>query len=274
MTAAPPTNAPAATTVAGVTRRSCPVCAADAATPLFAQDGWPLVACTTCGLAYMPRIPTDEAVDTDYEWSESFARERFERWMRNPFARAYTMAVLLLKPSREKRALRVVRRYVRGGRLLDVGCGDGRLLMHAARAGFDVIGVEPSPKMAARAARRIDPQRVRVGRLADFSWEPASFDGIVTVSYAEHEPRPADAFRQFAELLKPGGVCVQKTPNYDSRLRRILGKKWSGYRFPEHVQYFTPTTLGRLMHQSGFDVVGVHANPFGDNFWLAARKRG
>lgn len=253
-------------------KRACPVCNDSRATPLFECDGWPLVACASCGLAYMPEVPTDEAIDTDFEWSESFARERYERWMRNPFARAYTMAVLFLKPSREGRAMRLVRRYVRGGRYLDVGCGDGRMLMHARRAGFDAIGVEPSPKMAARAARRVGPERVLVGRVQDFELEKGSFDAIVTVSYVEHEPRPAPAFRSFFDLLKPGGFCIQKTPNYDSKLRQILGRKWSGYRFPEHVQYFNASTFGRVLRDCGFEIAGVHANPFGDNFWVAARK--
>lgn len=252
--------------------RACPVCNRSDCSPLFECDGWPLVQCGGCGLAYMPEVPTDEAIDTDFEWSESFARERYERWMRNPFARAYTMAVLFLKPSREGRAMRLVKRYVSGGKLIDVGCGDGRMLMHARRAGFDAIGVEPSAKMAARAARRVGPENVKVGRLQDFDFAPSSVDAIITVSYVEHEPRPAAAMRDFFKLLRPGGYCIQKTPNYDSKLRTLLGKRWSGYRFPEHVQYFNGSTFGRLMREAGFEIAGVHANPFGDNFWVAARK--
>ena len=146
------------------------------------------------------------------------------------------------------------------------------MLMHAGGAGFDAVGVEPSPKMAARAARRVGPQNVKVGRLQDFDFAAASIDAIVTVSYVEHETRPAAAMRDFFRLLRPGGYCIQKTPNYDSRLRALLGKRWSGYRFPEHVQYFHASTLVRMLREAGFEIAGVHANPLGDNFWVAARK--
>lgn len=292
--------------------RHCPVCDAADGSELLRHDRWRLVQCGGCGLPYMPEYPTDEAIDTEFEWSESFKRERMERWMRNPFARAWTMSVLFMKPSREARALRWIRRHapptiaadgspgatagelyaalaapsgtraVPGGtgvpngtrraRMIDVGCGDGRLPALALRWGYDAIGVEPSPKMAARAARRMGAERVLCGRLSDFDLPPASFDLAVTVSYLEHEPRPAPVLRRLFELLRPGGVTVHKTPNYDCLLRRILGARWSGYRWPEHVQYFSPATLGRLLGDVGFQLISVKANPLSDNFWIAARK--
>ncbi|MBI5865585.1 MAG: methyltransferase domain-containing protein [Planctomycetes bacterium] len=253
--------------------RSCPVCGRTGGPTLISRPPWRLVECAGCGLAYLPEHPCDDAVDEQFEWSDSFARERRERWMRNPLMRAWTMAVLFLKPSREARALRFIRRFVSSGRALDVGCGDGRLLERAAAAGFDVLGVEPSGKMAAKAARRIGPERVKVGRLADFDLPAESFDLILTVSYLEHDPQPREALVRMHRLLKPGGICAHKTPNYASWLRKTLGRRWSGYRWPEHVQYFTPQLLGRLLTATGFEVIGRQANPLGDNFWLAARKR-
>jgi 2-polyprenyl-3-methyl-5-hydroxy-6-metoxy-1,4-benzoquinol methylase len=252
--------------------RACPLCGADGGAIVLTHETWRLRECAGCGLAYMPEYPSAETLDTKFEWDESFRRERMERWMRNPLMRAWTMGVLMLKPSREGRALRFIRRFANGGRMLDVGCGDGRLLMRAAAAGFDVLGVEPSAKMAAKAARRIGKERVLIGRLADFDLPAASFDAIVTVSYVEHEPAPREALQHMHRLLKPGGVCAHKTPNYATKLRTLLGARWSGYRWPEHVQYFTHETLGRLLTETGHEVIGQKSNPFSDNFWLVARK--
>ncbi len=231
-----------------------------------------LIQCGGCGLPYMPEVPSEAAVETDFEWSESFARERYERWMRNPWMRAWTALVTILRPSRESRALRVVRRFAPGGRLLDVGCGDGRLAALAQKRGFDATGIELSPKMAAKARWRLGDSRVILGRLEACELPPGSFDVIVTVSFLEHEPAPGPALQRMLNLLRPGGVCVQKTPNYDSSLRKWLGRRWSGYRWPEHVQYFSPDTLTRLLESHGMSVVGVQANSLSDNFWIAARK--
>ncbi|MCL2788285.1 MAG: class I SAM-dependent methyltransferase, partial [Micrococcales bacterium] len=43
-----------------------------------------------------------------------------------------------------------------GAKLIDVGCGTGRIAEQAAEAGFRVTGVEPDPAMLAVAARRLD----------------------------------------------------------------------------------------------------------------------
>ncbi|MBU0639661.1 MAG: class I SAM-dependent methyltransferase, partial [Planctomycetes bacterium] len=107
-------------------------------------------------------------------------------------------------------------------------------------------------------------------RLEDFDLEPKSFDVVVTISYLEHEPNPRDVLRRIFHLLCSGGVCVHKVPNYDSLLRRVLGQRWSGYRWPEHFQYYTPKTLGRLVAEVGFEVLRIDANPLSDSLWLTA----
>jgi len=134
------------------------------------------------------------------------------------------------------------------------------------------MGVEPSAAMARKALRRVEPERLKVGRLADFEWEPASFDVVVSVSYIEHEPAPMDAATRMLKLLRPGGVSLHKTPNYNSWLRGVRGDHWSGYRFPEHLQYFTPESSRRLFETAGYEFVSAHANPMGDNFWVVVRK--
>lgn len=253
-------------------RRACPLCATSNGRTVLERPPWRLLECAGCGLAYLPEYPSEERLDAEFDWDESFRRERYERWMRNPLMRAWTMTMLMLKPSREGRAMRLIRRHAPPGRMLDIGCGDGRLLARAAALGYDITGVEPSPKMASKAARRIGSERVRVGRMDDFEWTDASFDLIVTVSYLEHEPDPLPALATMRRLLKPGGVCAHKTPNYATWLRKLLGKRWSGYRWPEHVQYFTPATLGRLLNAAGFEQVAVQAWSLSDNFWSISRR--
>ncbi|MEW6250050.1 MAG: methyltransferase domain-containing protein [Planctomycetota bacterium] len=252
--------------------RACPLCGANRHSPLLARHGWQLVRCLECDLAYLPEIPAAERVAADLEWDASFARVRRERWLRSPWMRAWTMVAGLLRPSREVRAIRWIRRHAPAGRLLDVGCGNGRLVATALRAGYDACGVDVSPPLIKKALRRVPPERLRCGRLENQGWPDASFDVVVTLSFLEHEPRPAELARHLLRLLRPGGLSFHKVPNYDSHLRRLLGPRWSGYRWPEHLQYFTPATLGRLLREAGFEIVAVRGMRLGDNFWIAARK--
>src|SRR5947208_1985769 len=50
-----------------------------------------------------------------------------------------------------KRHLRIVQRYVAGGRVLDVGCASGAFLDCAADAGWSVVGVEPAEILCHKA---------------------------------------------------------------------------------------------------------------------------
>lgn len=266
------TATPAAVARENVVSRSCPVCRDEDGQIVLREGDWRLRECATCGLAYLPEVPAPEELEGEgaFEWALSFQTERRRRWQERPLARLWTSALVMLKPSRESRALRQVRRFAKSGRFLDIGAGDGRLSAAALRAGYDVTCVELSPRMAGRAAARVGRERVHVGRVEEVDL-PGPFDVAVAVSLLEHEPDPRRLLMHTRGLLGPEGIFAIKVPNYNTYLRKLRGAQWSGYRWPEHVQYFNPNTLRRLVEETGYDVVHVSANPLGDNFWLIAR---
>lgn len=237
------------------------------------HDPWKLVRCARCELHYLPEVPHDEAMESDFDWAGSFVNERRRRWIEHPLMRLWTLTILALKPNRERRAFRYIQRFAPKGRLLDVGCGAGRLAAMALGHGYDVFGIELSADMAAKAARRIGRHRVHLGRLQDAELSSGSFDVTVTISYLEHDPDPLGSLRRMHELLKPGGICIHKTPNFASVLRAWMGARWSGYRWPEHVQYFTPETIADLLDRAGFHCIAHRAPALGDNMWIVGRRK-
>jgi len=76
-------------------------------------------------------------------------------------------------PIHERRALHWVR-----GRVLDIGCGAGRVALHLQRHGFDVVGVDNSP-LAVTVYRLRGLKQVRVLSISDLSDEVGLFDTIV-----------------------------------------------------------------------------------------------
>ncbi len=104
------------------------------------------------------------------------------------------------------RHARAVRR--RGGdTAVDVGCGTGNLLARLARVLPNVIGVEPNAEAAAIAARRFEPNTVRID-VRTFGDEPdRAYDLISFVASLHHMPlRPTLVQAQAA--LRPGGRIV------------------------------------------------------------------
>jgi len=119
-------------------------------------------------------------------------------------------------------------------RLLEVGPGDGQLLPAlAARAG-EVVGLDNSEAMLARA-RLITADLANVqlehGELHSYSQEGAGFDGAIVNMVLHHTPSPQQTLREAAALLRPGGVMVvsELCAHDQDWAREACGDLWLGF---------------------------------------------
>jgi SAM-dependent methyltransferase len=141
-------------------------------------------------------------------------------------------------------------------RVLDVGCGDGRLLALLREFGpesWSLEGIEIDPEAAARCEAR--GFRVHRGRMEDFAPGEASFDGVVMLQLIEHVEDPVAVCERVFAMLRPGGCFVIETPNLgglDYRLFR--GRHWGHYHFPRHWNLFSSEALHRMLEQRGFEI--------------------
>ncbi|MEX0937165.1 MAG: methyltransferase domain-containing protein [Pirellulales bacterium] len=100
---------------------------------------------------------------------------------------------------------------------------------------------------------------------------------IVMHSYLEHEVAPLTVLQISKRLLTPSGSVIIKVPNLDCWNRHLRGREWPGFRFPDHVNYFTPATLSQLVEKSGLTIARFgwrDRSPTSDNMWLIARRSG
>jgi len=107
----------------------------------------------------------------------------------------------------------------------------------------------PSPHPMARGQRKGNPS--------------ALFDAITFWATLEHLSEPRRFLEKAHSLLKPGGHCFVLVPNLKSLAARWLGAKYR-YVYPQHLNYFSATTLSGLSERAGFQVVArrfTHFNP-------------
>ena len=164
--------------------------------------------------------------------------------------------------SSSRRALASVRfePYRSANRLLDVGCGVGDFLLAAQARGWEVQGVELEARAREVCAARgvpaldapLDPER----------FPPRSFDVVTSFEVLEHMVDPREEMRAAAGVLRGGGLLYLTTPNFSSLTRRLLGPRYSVIAYPEHLGYFRPATLDRLLQGAGLERVHLRSTGF------------
>ena len=150
------------------------------------------------------------------------------------------------------------------GRLLDLGCNEGRGLSLYAANGFTAEGLEINEKAAALARQR--GFTVFTGTLDEYI--PDEPYGVVVLSNVlEHASDPVAMLVQVARLLRPGGEVWISCPNADSLWRPVFGRAWINWHVPFHLWHFSPRTLKEVLARAGFRLSGMQS--FTPSLWLA-----
>jgi SAM-dependent methyltransferase len=129
------------------------------------------------------------------------------------------------------------------GRLIDLGCGTGRLCVHFARKGFDCVGVDLSDEMLAQARANADAAGVAV------EWRNANLVELAGV--------PDEQFDYAACLFSTLGM-VRGTENRAAVVRQAFRVLRPGGRFALHVhnRYFRGLGWGQVVRQTVHTLLG------------------
>ncbi len=156
---------------------------------------------------------------------------------------------------------------IRGGRLLEVGCGKGDFLREAARAlGAEADGYDTSYEGPAAE----DDGRVRFqASYVSAETVQGRYDAVICRHVVEHVPGIGAFFRELAGIARAAGdpLVVIETPRFEW----IVENRCLWDVFYEHCNYFTQPTLAHLARLAGFKVVR-HRPVFEDQYqWLELR---
>lgn len=201
--------------------------------------------CGHCGLLFQPaRTAAEVASLYNDEYFRSYAGGG--RYTDEDSQRAYEA----------RRRVAFVRRFAKGGRLLEVGSAGGHFLAEARSVGFEVRGIEPVASMAAEARRRFGIP-VASGMVADLSGESSAADVVCAFHVLEHLLEPVAALRSLREAVAPSGVLILEVPNVDSAIARHAGLGWFNLQPSHHVAHYGPEVIRAVLPSTGLEVLQV-----------------
>lgn len=153
------------------------------------------------------------------------------------------------------------------GRILEAGCGAGRILRYYKNRGYDIVGID-FIKSAVEKLKEIDPElNVEVGDITRLRFEENSFKYVLSFGLYHNLEHGLDrALRETYRVLEPGGkVCASfRADNIQTRLADWLAdyrrKKQAGIT---HATEFHKMNLKRsefvdIFNRAGFKVEKVY----------------
>ncbi|HAH07965.1 MAG TPA: hypothetical protein DCM05_15815 [Elusimicrobia bacterium] len=151
------------------------------------------------------------------------------------------------------------------GTLLDVACGEGRLLLAARERGWTVAGVDFNEDYAAAArGKGLDVEAADAERF--LSERPARYDAATLFDVLEHAPEPARLLGTLHGALKPGGHLAIAVPNGERPL--LFESNRERYDFPPyHFTRWTAASLSKALEKAGFKVVLTRWSPLHFGFF-------
>ncbi len=162
------------------------------------------------------------------------------------------------------------RRPFEGLKLLDIGCGGGLLSEPMSRLGFNVMGVDASPRNIGTASTHAAEQGLKIDYRASTAEQleadgAGPFDVILNMEVIEHVADPGEFLRTCARLLAPGGVMIVATLNRTFKalaLAKVGAEyilRWVPAGTHDWNKFLKPAELRGFLEGHPFDIEG----PFG-----------
>jgi len=261
----------------------------------YSKGEWILLECAETGLVYLDNPVEYEALEEDFAWERTYVKEKEERRKKEPL-----FSILSDLTKKIRRAVRKTPKIhtlpvelcashfadTDSINILDVGCGDGAYPASIAQRIMDQTGKKVTPhgieisvglqKISNETLAALGGSVIQASAVEGMKqMEPSSQHIIIMHSFLEHETNPLDLLKQCREALTDDGLMIIKVPNYSSWNRKIRQHKWCGFRYPDHVNYFSPNNLKLILDEAKCSVHRMNffdKIPTSDNMWVIAKK--
>lgn len=222
----------------------CIVCDADDWTPLYEV----LVRCRNCGFIRATHLPNPEELAQIYS-SEYFTGEEYGDYLADA-------AVHMRNFDFRIRDMRRVAPELKS--TFEIGCAYGLFLAAASSAKLRAAGVDVCGEAVRHAVEHLQ-QNALAGDFLTTPLMPGEYESFCLWDTIEHLPHPEAYISRVRDLLPPGGWLFLTTGDIGSLVARLRGSRWRMIHPPTHLQYFSRTSLSRLLERYDLQVASVRS---------------
>jgi len=221
-------------------------------------DVYELRKCLKCKAVFISPHPTKEQLERAYS-SDYYGegKEKFE-----------DIVEKFIDQFRMYRARQAAKYMSEGDNILDIGCGNGRFLMHVSQYGkFNIYGTE-MPGNSAERAKRVEGINIKIGQIDYDDFPNKTFQVITMFHVFEHLTEPKKTLDIISNIIKDDGYLIVSFPNIDSFQAKMFKSKWLHLDPPRHLFFFKPDDFKDIMENYGFTTIktsffSIEQNPFG-----------
>jgi len=209
----------------------------------YQKENFAVVTCDSCSMHFIPPY---------YRKTISYTQYKNE---------AVTEAVRAgnnwVKIQRHKLRFKFIQKFIKTGKLFDLGAGWGHFMLAGKQLGYDVYGVEISEQPYLYC---VNDLKLPVDHIDFFEMdESKKFDLITMWDVLEHIDQANDFLAKCSKLTEPGGYLFLQVPQIDSYFAKRHKDSWKMMGL-DHVNYFGKETITRILNNNGYEVLAIKSS--------------
>jgi len=214
--------------------------------------------CNKCNHCFLDPVPNQEIIDDLYSNFYSYPsplEEQFKPERDDRFLEYFEKEISLLTKNKKQT------------NILEVGCYDGYILHQLNKAGYEVMGCDPSEGAEIGKEHGINILR-EFFDAEEFHNNNLTFDIIISRHFIEHVINPVNWVSELSKILNLGGYILLEVPNIQFYLSKGLLEVFS----LQHLHGFSLTSISYVLNEAGMRCIKTEQTP--ENLIVVASENG
>lgn len=225
----------------------CILCDVDDADFFIEDEGYKAVKCRRCGLIYVNPRPEFDVLRARYRDGSLIDADKH-------------ISAIEEKTLKAKLDLRLIRKWKKSGKILEVGCAEGSFLTEANKSGYEPYGIELNKKFVEYEKNKYQLTNVYECDILESSFPERYFDIIYMRNVLCHLHDPIKELNKLNVFLREGGLFICVTGNFgDLSIKQI--SRYANFITPhlsQHLFHYSEANLHSLFKKSGFYIEKIY----------------